>query len=346
VKFGPVEVSKAQGAVLAHSVRVDGARLRKGLILTDAHVLALHNSGHAQVTVARLDADDIDENTAAGQLAAALVPDPKAAGLRLEAPFTGRVNILAAGPGVVRLDVAALERFNQVHPMITIATVPDYQQMVPGGMVATIKIISYAVPGVEVARAAAAAETVAVETSGVETSGVALRLVVPVFQTAGLIITDIPGGPSNDKGIRSIEGRINALGMSLRETVTVAHDTDALAGALRQVGGDIALILTGSATSDPDDVAPAALRRAGGCVDRFGMPVDPGNLLFLGALDSRPVIGLPGCARSPALNGADWVLSRVACGIAVTGKDIAAMGVGGLLKEIPTRPQPRAARRT
>ena len=74
---------------------------------------------------------------------------------------------------------------------------------------------------------------------------------------------------------------------------------------------------------------------------RFGMPVDPGNLLFLGRFGRKPVIGLPGCARSPALNGADWVLERVICGVDVTSTDIAAMGVGGLLKEIPTRPMPR-----
>ena len=99
--------------------------------------------------------------------------------------------------------------------------------------------------------------------------------------------------------------------------------------------------MTASATSDPDDVAPSALRQAGGIVERFGMPVDPGNLLFIGALGDRPVIGLPGCARSPALNGADWVLERIICGLPVQGEDIAAMGVGGLLKEIPTRPKPR-----
>jgi molybdenum cofactor cytidylyltransferase len=104
------------------------------------------------------------------------------------------------------------------------------------------------------------------------------------------------------------------------------------------------LILTGTATSDLHDTAPEAVRRAGGQVARFGMPVDPGNLLFLGALGGRPVIGLPGCARSSALNGADWVLERLACGLEVTGDDIAAMGVGGLLKEIPTRPEPREGR--
>ncbi|WP_335339555.1 hypothetical protein [Falsihalocynthiibacter arcticus] len=72
------------------------------------------------------------------------------------------------------------------------------------------------------------------------------------------------------------------------------------------------------------------------------MPVDPGNLLFFGSLDGKPVIGLPGCARSPALNGADWVMERLLCGVAVTQQDISHMGVGGLLKEIVTRPHPRA----
>ena len=104
--------------------------------------------------------------------------------------------------------------------------------------------------------------------------------------------------------------------------------------------------MTGSATSDLHDVAPEAVRRAGGQVERFGMPVDPGNLLFTGRIGTRPVIGLPGCARSPALNGADWVLERLACGLEVGDDDIAAMGVGGLLKEIPLRPQLREPRKT
>ncbi|MHA6264057.1 molybdopterin-binding protein [Arenibacterium sp. CAU 1754] len=331
MKFGSVAVDDAAGAVLAHSVAVGGGRLRKGVELTADHVQSLRDVGIQSVTVARLDRDDIDENAAAAQLAAALVPDPGLAGLKVTEPFTGRVNLIAQGPGVVILDVAALEAFNRVHPMITIATVPPFQQMEQGGMVATIKIIAYGVPRADVDKAAVTARD-------------ALRLVAPIYATAGLVVTDIPGGPDNTKGIRAIRNRLEALGMSLSETLTVAHRSEPLADALQRLSGDVALILTGSATSDIDDVAPSAVLQAGGRIDRFGMPVDPGNLLFLGQLGARPVIGLPGCARSPALNGADWVLSRVVCGITVTGDDIAAMGVGGLLKEIPTRPQPRAGR--
>ena len=79
------------------------------------------------------------------------------------------------------------------------------------------------------------------------------------------------------------------------------------------------------------------MRAAGGQVVQFGIPVDPGNLLFLGWLGQKPVIGLPGCARSPALNGADWVLERVICGVPIGPDDLASMGLGGLLKETPVR---------
>ncbi|WP_146344027.1 molybdopterin-binding protein [Falsiphaeobacter marinintestinus] len=331
MKFGPVPVDAAQGSILAHSLSVGDLRLRKGIALGSDHVAALVAAGVDQVIAARLDANDVHENEAARRLAASLVPDPSAVGLRVTDPFTGRVNLVADGPGVVTLDVAALERFNRIHPMITIATVPPYQQMGLGGMVATIKVISFAVPEADVVAAESAAPD-------------SVRLAKPVFATAGLVVTEIPGGPDDSKGIRSIRGRIEALGMELTDVRTVAHHPQDLAKAVKAVGGEIAMILTGSATMDPDDVAPLSVRLAGGSVARFGMPVDPGNLLFLGQIENRPVIGLPGCARSPALNGADWVLSRVACGIVVTDDDISGMGVGGLLKEIPTRPQPRAGR--
>ncbi len=332
MKFGPVPVTESAGAILAHSVKVSDQKLRKGLMLTAEHVSKLSGAGFDEVIVARLEPGDCHEDEAANMLARALVPDPSSANLRLTEAFTGRVNLLAEGPGVVVLDVAALEKFNRINPMITVATVPQHQQMSAGGMVATIKVISYAVPKADIERAAALGRA-------------SVRLVTPVYRSAGLIVTDIAGGPPNEKGITAMRGRVEALGMDLCDVQIVPHKTDQLASAIDRAEGDVLMILTASATSDVNDVAPSAVRAAGGNVDRFGMPVDPGNLLFLGALNNRPVIGLPGCARSPALNGADWVLSRVACGVETTGADIAAMGVGGLLKEIPTRPQPRAQRK-
>ena len=332
MKFGPVPVAEAEGAVLAHSVELTKGRLRKGKLLGAADVAALAEAGHEAVIVARLDPGDVGEDAAALRLARALVPEAQAVGLRIAEPFTGRVNVFATGPGVLRLDAGRIDAVNAVDPMITVATLPRMAQVVDGAMVATIKIISYGVDGAALERACDAAETGA------------LTRAAPVHRTASLIVTEIPGG-AGEKGAAAIAARVEALGMGMEGQVVVPHRTEALAEAIAAARGDLVLILTGSATSDGDDVAPSAMRAGGGRIERFGMPVDPGNLLVLGArADGVPVIGLPGCARSPALNGADWVLARVACGIGVTGADISAMGVGGLLKEVAARGMPRKGR--
>lgn len=327
MRFGPLPLAEAEGAILAHSIDLPSGRLRKGAVLGADHLAQLAAAGHATVTVAALDAGDVAEDAAAARIAAALVPDPAGSGLRVTAAFTGRVNLIASRPGVCVIDAAAVQALNRVDPMITLATLPSLQQVSAGQMVATVKIIAYAVPDAALRRAEAAAPA-------------ALRIAPVVLTRATLIVTDIPGG-AGLAGEAAIAARLAALGIALAAVIMVPHRADALAAAIRAAAGDLVLILTGSATSDPADVAPDAVRQAGGHVTRFGMPVDPGNLLFLGLQNGRDVIGLPGCARSPALNGADWVLARIACGIAVTDDDIAGMGVGGLLKEIPARGMPR-----
>lgn len=330
MRFGPLALAEAEGAILAHSVHAGGGMWRKGLRLGAPDLAAMRAAGVAEVMAARLDPGDVEENAAAAALALALVPDPAAQGLIAGTAFTGRVNLNAAGPGVVDVVAEAVHALNRVDPSITLATLAPLTRVERGALVGTVKIIAYAVPAEALQSACALA------------SG-AIRLRAVERQTASLILTEVPGqdpklGP---KGRRAMEGRLRGLGMRLLDCVTVPHDEASLAAALAQMRGEIVLILTGSATSDLHDTAPASVLRAGGTVARFGMPVDPGNLLFVGTLGLRPVIGLPGCARSSALNGADWVLERLACGLTVGDAEIAAMGVGGLLKEIPIRPQRR-----
>lgn len=325
MKFGPVPLEQAEGAILAHSEHLPDGRLRKGQVLRQADIARLRMAGLAQVEVAVLEAGDVHEDAAAQTLADAVLES--AGGLHLSRPFTGRVNILADAPGVVAVEAAKVTAANSVDPMITLATVAPWFQAHPGGMVATVKIISYGVTAAALDRAAAAARG-------------AIRLAPVQYATASLIVSDTPEGPGL-RGVEAIRRRLAGLGMRLSQTLSCPHETPALAEAIAAATGDVVLILTGSATSDARDTGPEALRRAGGQVARFGIPVDPGNLLFLGRLGERPVIGLPNSARSPVLHGADWVLSRVACGVPVGPEDFAAMGVGGLLKEIPTRPQPR-----
>ena len=327
MKFGAVPPDEAEGAILAHSLRLRGTRLRKGRLLSAEDVAALADAGVSEVWIARPGRGDVDEDTAAARLANA-VAGP---GLRVTRAATGRVNLHAEGPGLVEVDAAAVHALNAVDPGITLATLPPLSRMAGGTMVATAKIIPFAVEAAALDRAAEAGRG-------------ALRLLPPVLSRAHLIVTEVPGAPEDPegKGPRAVRGRVEALGGSMTAEV-VPHAVAPLVAALGGSNAEILLILTGSATSDVRDVAPAAVVEAGGRIERFGLPVDPGNLLFLGALETRPVIGLPGCVRSPALNGADWVMERVICGVPPSSADLAAMCVGGLLKESPVRGQPRGA---
>lgn len=331
MEFGEVPLDRALGSILAHSVALPDGRLRKGKLLEAADIARLSAAGLTAVTVARLGAEDVHEDAAALAIARALVPDPEAAGLDLRIVGTGRVNLHARFAGIVRLDPPAIHALNGVDPMITVATVAEWQRLDAGAMAATVKIIAYGVDRRALDRACRAGTG-------------AIALLPPRRHRIGLVQTRVDPGEDGAKGLAAMTLRAERLGAGITATRLVDHHIPTLAAAIDDLRDcDLILILTGSATSDPRDVGPEALRRAGGRVDHFGMPVDPGNLLFLGEFGDIPVIGLPGCARSPALNGADWVMERLICGQPVTSADIGRMGVGGLLKEIPTRPRPRTA---
>ena len=325
--FGEVPLTEAEGAILAHSVKVGTKRVRKGRVLAHDDLEAMVDAGVERVVVARLEIGDVHEDTAARRLADALMGgNPDGLGLKASAAATGRVNLFSEVKGVAEVSVARINAVNAINPMITIATVPEWQRMDRGGMVATIKIIPYSVPEDALARAEIAIKG-------------ALRIRPATIASAHLVQTRT-GADDGEKGHQALQSRLAALDVPMSKEI-VDHDEAAIAAALTRSEADLLLILTGSATSDLRDTAPEGVRRAGGKVHHYGMPVDPGNLLFLGDVRGTPVIGLPGCARSPALNGADWVLERTVCGIDVTPQDIAGMGVGGLLKDIPSRPLPR-----
>ncbi|GGL59522.1 molybdopterin-binding protein [Wenxinia marina] len=328
MRFGPVPLDEAEGAILAHSAQLPDGRLKKGAALGPDEIERLRAAGRSEVITARLEAGDVGEDEAAARIARAV------AGARMEVrpAATGRVNLHAGVRGVAAIDAAAVDRLNAVHPMITLATVPEWQRLDEGAMAATVKIIAYGVPEEAVAAA--------------EEAGRGALAMRPVQVGSARLIQTVVAGAERPGKSAAVAGRCEALGIATLDETVVPHETDALAAALaEEKTAELILILTGSATSDIADVAPAAVIAAGGTVEHFGMPVDPGNLLFVGRLDGRPVIGLPGCARSPARNGADWVLERIACGVPVGRDEITAMGVGGLLKEIPQRGRPREPKR-
>ncbi len=332
MKFGSVPVAEAEGGIAVHSIRKAGMVLKKGTLIGPSEVAALRAADVGEIVVARLEPGDVSEDQAAAEIAAAVAGE----GVRVDRAFTGRANLFAEEPGVLVVDKTAIDCLNLIDEAVTFATLPAFKPVVAGEMIATVKIIPFAVAG-----------AVRDATRRGRARKAPLIRVAPYrIRKVGVVSTVLPGLATKviEKTLTVTAERLKPAGAAIVAERRVAHEQAAIAKAIEEVlreGAELVLVFGASAIADRRDVIPAAVAAVGGTVEHFGMPVDPGNLLLMGQVRGKPVLGAPGCARSPKENGFDWVLMRLLAGVPVPRETIAAMGVGGLLMEIVTRPQPR-----
>ena len=334
MKFGEVPVEDAVGSILAHKlVDADGNKLLgKGIFLTAQDVALLQAHGYPRVIVATLEASDVHENEAARRIGEAVA----GYGVRVVAPGVGRANVMALVTGVLRVNVTALEKINNIDMGITIATKREQTLVHAGELVALVKIVPFGI---------AAARVMDVETM-VRTTAPILAVDKLQARSVTLIVTGPPSARADllDDFVDPVRQRVMALESTLDQVVYVAHEPEAIAEAIKaqcDSGCDLVLIAGISAIMDREDVVPTALRLAGGTLTHLGVPVDPGSLLMLGYLDAMPVIGAPGCIKSPKTNVIDHILPRLMAGERLTRADLVALGHGGLLDDISERPMPR-----
>lgn len=332
MKFGSVPVGDAIGATAVHSIRQGDFVLKKGTLIGESEVAALKAAGIAEITIARVEPGDVSEDQAAADIAVAVKGD----GVRVDRAFTGRCNLFAEKSGVLIIDKKSVDALNRIDESITVATLAAFKPVVEGEMVATVKIIPFAVDGTDRDEAVAAA---------VKAKPV-IRVAPYKVRKIGVVSTLLPGLAPKviEKTLKITAARIAPAGAEIIAERRVAHEQGVLSrtiGELLDAGAELVIVFGASAIADRRDVIPAAVEAVGGQIEHFGMPVDPGNLMLIGKVRGQPVLGAPGCARSPKENGFDWVLMRLLAGIHVTREDITGMGVGGLLMEIVTRPQPR-----
>jgi molybdenum cofactor cytidylyltransferase len=335
MKFGPAIPTDAIGGVTVHTLRQGSLVLKKGTTIGPAEVAALSRAGVKEVVVVRLEEGDVSEDVAAAGIAKAVAGE----GIYVERAFTGRANLFAARAGLLVVDRAGVDRINGVDEAITFATLAAFKPVVEGEMVATVKLIPF---GVDARLRDAAVEAA---------KGSALRIAPYIIKRVGVISTLLPGLAPKviEKTLKVTVDRIAPAGAAIIAERRVPHDETALKATMKELlglGAELVIVFGASAIADRRDVIPAALSGIGGAIEHFGMPVDPGNLLLIGNSNGVPVLGAPGCARSPVENGFDWVLMRLLAGLKVTRAELTGMGVGGLLMEIVTRPQPRESLET
>jgi hypothetical protein len=339
MKFGPQPLEAAVGKVMAHNLSDEQGKrlLRKGTVLTEDDIEKLRGLGRERVYVAELEPQDIAEDEAARRIAQAIAGE----GIELSGATTGRTNLLARVQGVLRIDEAGLREVNDIEG-VTLATLRSPTVVPPRQMVATVKIIPYALPETSVSRLDAVTSE----------SGPLVRILPLTERRVALILHGSRRVEERLRGdfVSPLRDRVEAWGSHLEPVVFIpfesAQDEIDLEHSLGRVierGAQLILIAGETAIMDRDDVIPRSILRAGGSIESVGAPVDPGNLLMIAYLQGVPILGAPGCARSRKENVIDWIIPRLLVEERVGRQDLIGLGHGGLLAEIRSRPMPRQA---
>ena len=326
MKFGAVPLDEAQGALLAHSLRISGSMIRKGHPLRAEDLHSLRRAGVDRVTVVRPEEGDLDENRASAFVAARLA----GAGIACAAPVNGRVKMYALEPGLAAIDEARVHELNAAGECVALATLAPLVRVERGQVLATLKILP-----------------LALSREGIDalsprlSPSVSVRVFRPL--RVGLLQTRVEGtkGSLVEKTVTATRARVESLGASLCATRCCEHHEAAIAEVvfnLRRFGLDLLLVIGASATMDRRDCIPRGIEGAGGVVERLGMPVDPGHLTLLARCGDLPVLVGPGSARSSRRSSFDLLLERIAAGLPVDPGSVAALGVGGLEKVLRAAP--------
>lgn len=322
--FDEFPCETAEGVMLAHTLKIGGRTLKKGRVLSSDDLAVLRDAGIETVLGARLASDDLAEDAAATEVAELLV-DP-GANAAPRAPYNGRCNLHASVPGIVEVDVERIDRLNLLGEAVAIGTLPQHAVARAGQVIATVKIIPFAVP-----------ERVVNACREIAAAGPLVRVAELKPHRVALIMSERPGMKENifTGTVAATRHRVEGLGSRLALVLRCAHERVAIEAMLRQAlaaGCDLVLVSGATVAKDRRDTAPAAVAAAGGEIVHFGMPVEPGNMLVLARVGAVPVVILPGCGRSRRTNGLDRVLQRLLAGRPPAAEDIMRMGVGGLIR--------------
>ena len=324
-----IPVHQSVGAILVHNIMGPEGRkaFSKGAVIRAEDIEKLRALGQETVYAAVLDPDDVREDDAAVRLARAAA----GSGVELSKPSGGRVNLYAAERGFLQINRDALKRINELDG-VTLATIPRYASVPSRKMVATLKTVGLALPEATLREA----EKI------VGARGKAVSIAPVSNRQVAIVLTGSENGKAKVQEVfgPAIRARIEELGAQVVTEDYVSEDEGEIAGAIdRATSAGAQLIILAGETSvlDADDRTPRGIKRAGGKLELYGAPVEPGNLLLLAYKphpDAReiPIIGAPGCVKSRETNVVDLILPPLLIGEHVTRADVIELAEGGLLQ--------------
>jgi len=334
-KFGgtmmkEVPIEEAVGMVLCHDVteivpgKFKGRAFRKGRIIQPEDIPKLLDIGKRHLYVLDLSNGLVHEDAAALRIARAAA----GCGITLTEPSEGKVNLIAAFDGLLKVDPDALLEVNGIEEIV-FSTLHTDQRVSAGRIVAGTRVVPLTV-----------SEGKLEEVESICMSRTPVIEVKPFAAfRVGLVITgsEIFSGRIEDKFGPVVRKKFDALGSRVFREILVSDSVDLTVEAIHELlkeGADM-IAVTGGMSVDPDDRTPASIRKAGGSVVTYGAPVLPGAMFMLAYIGDIPVLGLPGCVMYYGASIFDLIVPRILAGEKIARRDIARLGHGGLCAGCP-----------
>ncbi|MDQ1472843.1 MAG: hypothetical protein QOJ99_4323 [Bryobacterales bacterium] len=322
MKAQTIEIQQSTGRILSSAIFRPGGKklLAKGHILREEDIRILRSEGLDHIWVAELDEDEVPEEQAVCAIAAEM-----ACGCyEIQLAPGGRANLIATEDCCVLVDEELLRQVNCTTGLV-IATTLNFSFAAAGQRIATIKSAPFAIAK-----------------SDFEGSLNMLKDRGPIMQARparGASIAVLYCDPINgDRGKALFESvlrqKLERFGLRAHQSVAVLENEEHVSRGLQQLlrtkpAG--ILIASTTAPAGPDDVVGRAMERIGCQIERFLVPVEPGNLLLMGYKDDTPILSAPGCFRSLKPNVIDLLLPPVMARYRVSTWELACLGHGGLL---------------
>lgn len=326
-----VPVRESTGLVLGHDLTqvvpgvFKGVAFRRGHRIRPEDLPQLLAMGKEHIYVYVPEPGEVHEDEAAVRLATALAGP----GVHWNGPREGKVNLVAAGPGLLRVSRVVIDAVNARGDMV-VATLHDAQPVAAGQVLAGARVIPLVVPE---ALVAAVEEFAAAHGPGLE-----VKPFRPI--RAGVIVTgnEVVSGRVRDGFAPRVEEKLARYGSSIGRVRYLPDGTGGIAAAIHEMAtaGMGMILVCGGMSVDADDTTPAAIRESGARVVIYGTPVFPGAMFMLAYLDEVPVLGLPACVLHDPATVFDLVLPRLLAGERITREEIIVRGVGGLCRQCAT----------
>ena len=330
--FKKQNINDAKGSILAHKKSGDGWVIKKGKVLSEDDCSNLISIGIKELFVATLETGDMHEDAAASWVAGEII----GSNVKSNKAFTGRCNLVAEKKGLLSFNKDKLKELNFIDEALTVATLPENTAVKPGQIVATVKIIPFAISALIKKDISSTLELIA--------QGIFIK---PFLHKSFVMINTTVNSLKESVVTKTTEitkKRIDKLCGNLNSIFTCDHNVDHVLNALTdsiKLNPNMIIISGAHVSVDRNDIIPTSILNAGGKIIYYGMPVDPGNLMLLGQINNILILVLPGCARSPSKNGIDLILEHFVTDGDINKNFIASLGVGGLLTDTYSRRSPR-----